>query len=88
MLKVLLEHHMGKQYPSFKLQKFGLCPQAKSLLFEASHASFLLYYMCEEMDEKHLSLLYRICSYILQKIRLISLPDTSSDNELWNCIDM
>ena len=54
MLKVLLEHHMGKQYPSFKLQKFGLCSQVKSLLFEASHASFLLYYMCEEMDEKSL----------------------------------
>ena len=88
MLKVLLEHHMGKKYPSFKLQQFGLCPQVKSLLFEASHASFLLYYMCEEMDEKQLSLLYRICSYILPKIRLISLPNTSSDNELRNCIDM
>ena len=71
MLKVLLEHHMGKEYPSFKLQKFGLCPQAKSLLFQASHAS-VLYYMCEEMDKKHFSSVQDLLLYIAKNKTHIS----------------
>ena len=87
MMNILLEHNLRRDYPSFKPQKFGLCPQMQSFLYQACHASFLLHFMCCDMEEKYLSLLYRICSYILLKIRLISLPD-SSENELRNSIDM
>ena len=88
MLQVLLQHKLGKQYPSFKPKKFGLCPVAQSLLFEASHAAFVLYTMCPDLNETYLSLLYRICSYVLPKIRLIRLPDASSEYDLMNCIAM
>lgn len=88
MLQVLLEHKLGKQYPSFKPKKFGLCPVAQSLLFEASHASFVLYTMCPDLNDTYLSLLYRICCYVLPKIRLISLPDASLEHDLLNCIYM
>ena len=88
MLKVFVETKLMKEYVSINPQRFGLVSLTESILEEISYASFVIHSMCDTMSAPNLCLLYRVCLYVVPKLKIIGQPTLEDEMILRDFIDM
>ena len=88
LFTVLIADKMKLDYKIFPPKHVALYAQAISALEEADFSSFRMYNAVSDMTTTELSLMYRICVYLIPKINLVALPTEECYTCLKNLIDM
>ena len=88
MLCVFIEEKLNLQYFSSPPERFAVVSIAETLLNELSYTAFQIHHRCEEMDMQNLCLLYRVCLYVLPKLKVIGQPTLTDETILRDFIEM
>ena len=88
MLRVFIEEKLHLQYFSLPPKWFAVVSVTETLLNEPGYAAFQIHYRCDEMDIQNLCLLYRVCLYMLPKLKVIGQPTLTDEIILRDFIEM
>ena len=88
MLKVFIEDKLRLQYVCIQPQKFSLISITRALLNEVGYGAFIIHFHCDTMDMSNVCLLYRVCQYVLPKVKAIGQPTLEDEETLKDVIEM
>ena len=88
MLKVFIEDKLRLQYVCIQPKKFALISITRALLNEVGYGAFMIHFHCDTMDMSNVCLLYRVCQYVLPKVKAIGQPTLEDEETLKDVIEM